>query len=266
MAEAKAASSGLRLFEVPLVERPSAPSRLDRGLTDAAGALRATTYRLMVLRTEVDADPQSLPVPVVAAIASTLADVRAALVGQGPEPSTDELTAALETERDLWRRVLAEEPESAEAREVRSLGGATTLVAAIQAANGARALVLALRAGYGASVPDEDSGPSDPFWYARGSALSLVWHRVRRNLTVRSVEFQNALRLAAGLGARPVHRGRVRGVPRALGPAGDADVDPDVGPGDPRGPETGADRHRARGHPGRVCCSSWPGRTPFPTS
>ena len=199
VAEAKAASSGLRLFEIPLVERPSAPSRLDRGLTDAAGALRATTYRLMVLRTEVDADPLSLPVPVVAAIASTLADARAALVGQGPEPSTDELTAALETERDLWRRVLADAPESAEAREVRSLGGATTLAAAIQAANGARAMVLALRAGYGASVPAEDSGPDDPFWYARGSALSLVWHRVRRNLTVRSVEFQNALRLAAGL-------------------------------------------------------------------
>jgi hypothetical protein len=197
--EAKAASSRLRLFEVPLVERPSAPSRMDRGLTDAAGALRATTYRLMVLRTEVGEDPEGVPVPVVAAIASTLADVRAALLGRGPEPSTDVLTAALETERDLWRRVLAEEPESAEAREVRSLGGATTLVAAIQAANGARALVLALRAGSGASVPDEDSGPNDPFWYARGSALSLVWHRVRRNLTVRSVEFQNALRLAAGL-------------------------------------------------------------------
>ena len=32
-----------------------------------------------------------------------------------------------------------------------------------------------------------------------GRALSLVWHRVRRNLTVRSVELQNALRLAAGL-------------------------------------------------------------------
>ncbi|MFI5073448.1 MAG: FUSC family protein [Actinomycetales bacterium] len=165
VAKAKAASSGLRLVEVPLVERPSAPSRMDRGLTDAAGALRATTYRLMVLRSEVEDDPQGLPVPVVAAIASTLAD----------------------------------EPDSAEAREVRSLGGATTLVAAVQAANGARALVLAVRSGFGATVPAEDSGPDDPFWYAHGSAWSLVWHRARRNLTVRSVELQNALRLAAGL-------------------------------------------------------------------
>ena len=153
----------------------------------------------MVLRTEVDTDPQGVPIPIVASIESTLADARAALLGEGPEPSTDALTAALETERDLWESVLAHAPESAEAVEVRSLGGATTLVAALQAADGTRAMVLALRAGYGAEVPLEDSGPDDPFWYARGSALSLVWHRVRRNLTVRSVELQNALRLAAGL-------------------------------------------------------------------
>ena len=199
MADVKAASSGIRLSDVPLAERPSAPSRVDRGLTDAAGALRATAYRLMVLRTEVDTDPQGVPIPIVASIESTLADARAALLREGPEPSTDALTAALETERDLWESVLAHAPESAEAVEVRSLGGATTLVAALQAADGTRAMVLALRAGYGAEVPLEDSGPDDPFWYARGSALSLVWHRVRRNLTVRSVELQNALRLAAGL-------------------------------------------------------------------
>ena len=199
VADAKAASSGIRLSDVPLAERPSAPSRVDRGLTDAAGALRATAYRLMVLRTEVDTDPQGVPIPIVASIESTLADARAALLRQGPEPSTDALTAALETERDLWESVLAHAPDSAEAVEVRSLGGATTLVAALQAADGTRAMVLALRAGYGAEVPLEDSGPDDPFWYARGSALSLVWHRVRRNLTVRSVELQNALRLAAGL-------------------------------------------------------------------
>ncbi len=199
VAEMKAASLGLRLVEVPLVERPSAPSRMDRGLTDAAGALRATAYRLMVLRTEVDDDPQDLPVPIVSAIESALAQVRASLVGQGPPPSIEGLTAALERERDLWRTVLADTPDSAQAREVRSLGGATTLVAAIQAADGARAVVLALRAGAGASVPVEESGPQDPFWYAHGSAISLVWHRVRRNLTVRSVELQNALRLAGGL-------------------------------------------------------------------
>ena len=199
VAEAKAASLGVRLSDVPLVERPSAPSRMDRGLTDAAGALRATAYRLMALRTEVDADPRGLPVPIISAIASTLAQVRASLAGEGPPPSIDALTAALESERELWRMVLADAPDSAAAREVRSLGGATTLVAAIQAADGTRALVLALRAGARAPVPAEDSGPDDPFWYGRGSAIALVWHRVRRNLTVRSVEMQNALRLAAGL-------------------------------------------------------------------
>jgi uncharacterized membrane protein YccC len=198
-AESKAAASGLRLAEVPLVERPSAPTRWDRGLTDAAGALRALAYRLMVLRTEVADDPDALPVPVVAAIEATLADVRDSLRTPGRAPSVEALTSALQTERDLWRRVLAEAPDSAAAKEVRSLGGATTLVSAIQAADGARALVLALRAGQGASVPDEDSGPEDPFWYAHGTVASHVWHRVRRNLTVRSVEFQNALRLAAGL-------------------------------------------------------------------
>lgn len=197
--EAKAASLALRLAEVPLTERPSSPTRRDRGLTDAAGSLRATLHRLFALRTEVAEVPESLPVPVVAAIGSTLADVRAALLRAGPPPSTDALTAALGGERDLWREVLAEDPDSAEARSVRSVGGAATLVAAIQAAEGTRAAALAVRAAHGASVPEEDSRPNDRFWYARESPVTLVWHRVRQNLTVRSVELQNALRLAAGL-------------------------------------------------------------------
>jgi hypothetical protein len=164
VADVKAACAGIRLSEVPLAERPSAPSRVDRGLTDAAGALRATAYRLMVLRTELVTDPRGLPVPVVAAIESTLADACAALLRQGPEPSVDAIAGALDRERGLWESVLADAPESAEAREVRSLGGATTLVAALQAANGARAMVLALRAGYRAEVPLEDSKPDAPFW------------------------------------------------------------------------------------------------------
>jgi fusaric acid resistance family protein len=199
VAEVKATSSGLRLAEVPLAERPSAPTRRDRGLTDAAGALRAVSYRLMVLRAEVDADPQGLPIPVVAAIEATLGDVQNALRDAGPRPSTDRLAHALKAEQELWRTVLAKAPDSPEADEVRSLTGATTLVAATQAADGTRALVLALRAGSGASVPAEDSGPEDPFWYAHGSVFSHIWHRIRRNLTPRSVELQNALRLAAGL-------------------------------------------------------------------
>ena len=75
-----------------------------------------------------------------------------------------------------------------------------------------------------------------------GPPVSLVWHRVRRNLTVRSVELQNALRLAAGLALARFIAGEFAAVPRPLGPAGDADPDPDVGPRDPRRPETGADR------------------------
>jgi hypothetical protein len=198
-AEAKTAATAIRLDEVPLAERPSAPTRLERGLTDATGALRAACYRLLVLRSEVRDDSDDLPVPVVAAVESTLTDVRAALLGRGPAPSTDAIAAALESERDLWLTVLAEDSGAADPREVRPLRGAPTLVAAIQAADSARALVLALRAGFGASVPADDSGPNEPFWYAQGSQFALIWHRVRQNLTVRSVEFQNALRLAAGL-------------------------------------------------------------------
>jgi hypothetical protein len=198
-AESKAAASGLRLVEVPLAERPSGPTRWDRGLTDAAGALRATAYRLGVLRGEVVDDSDALPVPVVAAIESTLADVRAALRKQGPEPTTDALTTSLSREQDIWRDVLSREPDSTAAREVRTVGGAATLVAAIQAADTTRDMVLALRAGTRASVPDEVAGPDERFWYARASAFGLVWHRVRGNLTFRSVGFQNALRLAAGL-------------------------------------------------------------------
>ncbi len=198
-AEVKTAATGIRLDQVPLAERPSAPTRLERGLTDATGALRAASYRLLVLRSEVRDDPDDLPVPVVAAVESTLTDVRKALVGQGPAPSTDALAAALESERELWRTVLADDSGAADAGEVRPLRGAATLVATIQAADSARGVVLALRAGFGASVPADDSGPNEPFWYAHGSAFALIWHRVRQNLTVRSVEFQNALRLAAGL-------------------------------------------------------------------
>jgi Fusaric acid resistance protein-like len=198
-AEAKTAATGIRLDEIPLAERPSAPTRLQRGLTDATGALRAACYRLLVLRAEVRDDPDDLPVPVVAAVESTLADARTALLGRSPAPSTDALAAALESERELWRAVLAEHSGTADPGQVRPLRGAATLVAAIQAADSARALVLALRAGFGASVPADQSGPNEPFWYAHRSSFALIWHRVRQNLTVRSVELQNALRLAAGL-------------------------------------------------------------------
>ncbi len=197
--EAKAASLRLRLVEVPLAERPSSPTRRDRGLTDAAGTLRAALHRLFALRTEVATDPLSLPEPVLAAIGSALADTRAALLGAEPAPSTDALMAALADEQNLWREVMAEEPDSPEARSVRSVGGAATLVAAIQAADATRATVLAVRAAVGAPVAADDCGPDDQFWYARQSQVALIWHRVRQNLTVRSVEFQNALRLAAGL-------------------------------------------------------------------
>jgi hypothetical protein len=198
-AEAKSAATSIRLDEVPLAERPSAPTRFERGLTDATGALRAACYRLLVLRSEVRDDTDDLPLPVVAAVESTLAAARTALLGTSPAPSTDALTAALETERDLWRTVLAEDSSAADPREVRPLRGAATLVAAIQAADSTRVMVLALRAGSGASVPAAESGRNEPFWYAHGSSFALIWHRVRQNLTVRSVELQNALRLAAGL-------------------------------------------------------------------
>jgi uncharacterized membrane protein YccC len=74
----------------------------------------------------------------------------------------------------------------------------------LDAAEGSRFLVLAVRISRRAPLPPDDT-PADqrpgPFWYAHASAAALWWRRFRANLTPRSVYFQNALRIAAALGA-----------------------------------------------------------------
>ncbi|MET0426116.1 MAG: FUSC family protein, partial [Actinoplanes sp.] len=110
------------------------------------------------------------------------------LRGTGPVPDTDRVAHAL-TEFRAAR--MNTDPDGLPPERLR-LGSL-----ALSLGEWAKQLVLAIRIVAGAPVPAPD--PAGPFWYADRGTPALWWHRLRENLTPRSVAFQGALRLAAAL-------------------------------------------------------------------
>ncbi|GAA0579662.1 FUSC family protein [Paractinoplanes ferrugineus] len=190
LAEAQDRAEALRPSRLPPLQRPASAGRRDRALSSAGGTVRLLVGRAADLLNTDGGGAVTLPAAtdLVRRTADCTAAAAAWLRGQGELPDTDQVDKAL-TEFRVAR--MNTDPGGLSPDRLRlgslalALGEWTkSLIGAIRVAGGQR--------------PDVDDGT---FWYAYRSTPYLYRHRLRENLTPRSVAFQGALRLAAALAA-----------------------------------------------------------------
>ncbi|MFG1995429.1 FUSC family protein [Actinoplanes sp. NPDC048988] len=187
--EVTEAAEALRPSRLPPGLRPASASRRDRALSAAAGTARLLVGRAADLYFLEDRQAVTLPASarLLRAAAGCTDTVAEWLYGRGPLPDTDKLAAALAD----FRRARTETDPSGLPPERLELGAL-----ALTLGEWTKSLVFAVRIAAGEKPATLVPGS---FWYAGRSTPYLWWHRLRENLTPRSVAFQGALRLAAAL-------------------------------------------------------------------
>lgn len=186
------AGERLRPAFLPAAERPAGAGRTDRALAQAGGATRELLAQLQGLgsRAPTVRDPASRGL--LARVAEACQDSERALRG-GPAPPATRMDQAI---RDFQDHRLAEARRSAASRP--SPGVLRHQAAVLAASVSAQIVKSSVRV----TIDGRRARPLHPesmFWYVRRSTPSIYWQRVRGNLTPRSVHFQNAVRIAAGL-------------------------------------------------------------------
>ena len=195
LTEAADAADGLRPSKLPPTQRPASAGRRDRALTSASSTARLILGRVIDLKHAEDSSAVTLPAA-TELLRQTTACVESAaawLRGDGPVPDTARITAAL-TEFRVAR--MNTDPDGLPPERLR-LGSM-----ALALGEWARSLIIAIRVLAGAELeadPTPSSAQPGPFWFAYRHTPALWWHRLRENLTPRSVYFQGALRLAVAL-------------------------------------------------------------------
>jgi hypothetical protein len=193
--EATDAADALRPSRLSPTERPASAGRRDRALASAAGTTRLVLGRTVDLYFEDDRGAVDLPAA-AALLRETAGCAEAAaawLRGEGPVPETDRVAGALDEFRIARTNT---DPNGVPPDRLR-LGAL-----ALSLGEWVKSLVTAIRIAAGAPIHADPTPPSaqpGPFWYAYRKTPALWWHRLRENLTPRSVYFQGALRLAAAL-------------------------------------------------------------------
>jgi uncharacterized membrane protein YccC len=189
------AADALRPSRLSPAQRPASASRRDRALSAAAGTTRLVLGRTVDLYFTDERGAVTLPAA-AALLRRTAGCAEAAaawLRGGGPVPDTDEIATALDAFRVARMNT---SPDGVSPDRLR-LGAL-----ALAVGEWSKALVTAIRIAAGTPIhPDRTPEPAQPgqFWYAYEKPWRLWWHRLRENLTPRSVYFQGALRLAAAL-------------------------------------------------------------------
>jgi hypothetical protein len=195
--EATDAADALRPSRLPPTQRPASAGRRDRALSATSGTARLILGRTVDLYFADHAEAADLPAAAAlvhrsASCAQAAADC---LAGKGPVPDTDRVTAALSTFRVARMNT---DPTGVDPGRLR-LGSL-----ALALGEWTKSMVTAVRIAAGEPVHADTTPPSaqpGQFWYADEPAHRLYWHRLKENLTPRSVYFQGALRLAAALAA-----------------------------------------------------------------
>ncbi|MFE4215823.1 FUSC family protein [Streptomyces sp. NPDC056844] len=195
------AGARMRLSRLPPSERPAGASRTDRALDQAGRAVRrlldqlatlaelppaadpASTALLGEVAAVCDACAQSLrtgrPPPVPGALEQAMRGFQAERVRLTSETSAPRPpTAGPPPRTDVLRR---------QSRVLALAESARIVEVAVDIAANGR--------------PADQPAPDDLFWYARLSTPRLWARRVLGNMTLRSVLFQNAVRIALGLAA-----------------------------------------------------------------
>ncbi|WP_327677556.1 FUSC family protein [Streptomyces sp. NBC_00467] len=186
----------LRLSRLPTAERPAGAGRRDRALAQAGGAARRLLVQLARMRdapASVDAASAAM-LDRVAALCDTAAT---ALRGGQPMPAsgTMGLGAAIDEFQAVRTAQTTGPSEAAPPLQVLRRQAAVLAIA-----ESARILETSVRIGLdGRRTPGVR--PQELFWYAGLTSARLWWRRVAGNTTLRSVQFQNAVRIALGLGA-----------------------------------------------------------------
>ena len=194
--EATDAADALRPSRLPPTQRPASAGRRDRALSAAAGTARLMLGRVVDLYFTQERDAVTLPAAteLLRAASGCVESAGAWLRGEGPPPEADRIIAAL-TEFRAAR--MNNDPGGLPPDRLRL--GSMALVLG----EWTKSLVVAIRIAAGLLPPHPDPTPASaqpgPFWYAYRKVPALWWHRLRENLTPRSVYFQGALRLAVAL-------------------------------------------------------------------
>jgi uncharacterized membrane protein YccC len=196
---------GLRLSNIPPLERPTGPGRRDRAAMEATTLLRGLEARAAALTELTEqshgAAAHAEGVHLLSVAAGSLGQSAEALDshsdGHGPEPDAAPVEAAL-AEYVQWREALTHPAAIDHALRIRL----RFAVAAEELSVWTRDLAVTLRIMQGRRVPESSvTSIAEPFWYANRSAPTLWFMRFRGHFTPRSVFFQNAIRLAVGLAA-----------------------------------------------------------------
>jgi uncharacterized membrane protein YccC len=194
--EATEAAEALRPSRLPPLQRPASAGRRDRALSSAAGTARLLLGRTVDLFFTDEGGAVTLPAAthLVRQVAGCAAAAAAWLRDEGPLPDTGLVAGAL-TEFRIAR--MNTDPDGVPPDRLR-LGAL-----ALALGEWSKSLIFAVRiaAGEEPGHPDPTlpSARPGPFWYAYRKTPALYLHRLRENLTPRSVAFQGALRLAAAL-------------------------------------------------------------------
>jgi uncharacterized membrane protein YccC len=194
--EATDAAEALRPSRLPAIERPASAGRRDRALSSAAGTARLLLGRAVDLFFTDERDAVTLPAAthLVRRTAECTAAAAAWLRGDGELPDTDRVHAAL---TDFRAARMNTDPNGLAPERLR-LGAL-----ALALGEWTKSLIFAIRIAAGESPGHPDPTPEaarpGPFWFAYQKTPWLWWHRLKENLTPRSVAFQGALRLAAAL-------------------------------------------------------------------
>ena len=194
--EATDAADALRPSRLPPLQRPASAGRRDRALSSAAGTARLLLGRTVDLFFTEERGSVTLPAAthLVRRTADCTAAAAAWLRGEGPLPDTGRVAEALGEFRVARMNT---DPNGVAPDRLR-LGAL-----ALALGEWTKTLIFAIRiaAGEEPGHPDPTlpSARPGPFWYAYRKTPALYRHRLRENLTPRSVAFQGALRLAAAL-------------------------------------------------------------------
>lgn len=174
---------------LPQGERPAAPSRTSRAYAQAGASARTLLHQLRGLSHTRPDRPDALAAALLDAVADTCRNSAEAL-GVGAPPRPGAVHEAIVRFQSARRRAVHERPEP----------DPRFRAAVLAAAESARNVELAARV----ALDGRRIGRVEPrslFWYADAPTWWLWSRRVRAHLTPRSVLFQNAVRVAIGLGA-----------------------------------------------------------------
>ncbi|MEU9014956.1 FUSC family protein [Streptomyces sp. NPDC048479] len=204
----RATGRQLRLSHLPPAERPAGAGRVDRALAQAGSAARRLLDQLARLGDTSataapttglgkGADEDAASADLLGRIAALCAATATALrTGRSPpQPGPPALDTAIRDFQALRITQAIGPPEA-----VPPVPLLRRQASVLATAESARVLETAVRVGLdGRRTPPIQ--PRELFWYADARTPLLWWRRLACNMTLHSVEFQNATRTALGLGA-----------------------------------------------------------------